>query len=554
MFRSDRIADTSRVGTYDRVDVESDRLRELNARLAREVAALEARLEEREAAGARPQEADLVAAASVTLLDTLDASGPIGFGLIDRDFRYVRVNQALAAINGIPAEDHENRLISDLLPNVWPQVEPVLRHVLETGLPVTDLRIDGESPATGGEIGNWMNTLYPVSAFGCVVGIGCLVVDVTDRHRAERFREAVMETMVEGLIAVDRHGRLSFMNAAATRLLGWTEDQLRGQPIHERVHPGCTSESCVLTVTRRDGQTVAAVEDSFARADGTTLPVIYSSAPLPSARAAGGAVCVFRDATQELAERRRLAQESEDLAWLARLRDALDEDRLELYAQPIVHLRSGRPSEELLLRMIGRDGEVVLPGRYLQVAERYGLIVEVDRWVIRRAARLAAAGRRVHVNLSAKTISHESPLLERIKLEFMTAGTDPANVVFELTETALMGDCEAGIAMARGLASLGCGLALDDFGTGFGGLTYLQALPVKCLKIDISFVRDLPNNPTNQHLVKSIVGLAQGLDIETVAEGVEDEDTLALLSHYGVDYAQGYYLGRPKPVIEATAA
>jgi PAS domain S-box-containing protein len=543
------------VRTYAPVDDrgESDRLRSLNAQLAEQVAALEAQLAAQDLAGDHLQAADLVAAASVSLLDTLDASGPIGFGLIDRDFRYVRVNQALAAINGIPAEEHDNQPISELLPDIWPQVEPVLRHVLETGEPVTDLRVDGESPGTGGEIGNWMNTLYPVSAFGCVVGIGCLVVDVTERHRAEQFREAVMETMVEGLIAVDRQGRLSFMNAAATGKLGWTEDELRGQPIHERLHPGCTSETCMLTVTRRDGQTVAAVEDSFACADGTMLPVVYSSAPLASDSAVGGVVCVFRDATKELAERRRLAQESEDLAWLARLRDALDEDRLELYAQPIVPLRGGAPSDELLLRMIGPGGEVVPPGHYLQVAERYGLIAEVDRWVIRRAARIAATGRRVHVNLSAKTISHDSPLLERIKLEFARAGTDPANVVFELTETALMSDWEVGTAMACGLAELGCGLALDDFGTGFGGLSYLQALPVQCLKIDISFVRDLPNNPTNQHLVKGIVNLAQGLGIETVAEGVEDEDTLALLRHYGVDYAQGYYLGRPKPVTEASA-
>jgi EAL domain-containing protein (putative c-di-GMP-specific phosphodiesterase class I) len=154
----------------------------------------------------------------------------------------------------------------------------------------------------------------------------------------------------------------------------------------------------------------------------------------------------------------------------------------------------------------------------------------------------------VHINLSARTMSADAPLLERIAIEFRNAGTDPRNVVFELTETALMGDWETGIAFARGLAAMGCGIALDDFGTGFGSLTYLKALPVRCLKIDIEFVRDLPGSETSQHLVRSIVHLAQGLGLETVAEGVEDEETLALLRHYGVSHAQGYHLGRPVQV------
>ena len=130
----------------------------------------------------------------------------------------------------------------------------------------------------------------------------------------------------------------------------------------------------------------------------------------------------------------------------------------------------------------------------------------------------------------------------------MAAGADPSNVIFELTETALLDEIAAGEHFAAGVAEIGCGLALDDFGTGFASLTYLRVLPARYLKIDIEFVRDLTHNETNQHLVRSIIHLARGLDKKTIAEGVENEEVLALLRSFGVDYAQGFHLGRPEPV------
>jgi EAL domain-containing protein (putative c-di-GMP-specific phosphodiesterase class I) len=159
----------------------------------------------------------------------------------------------------------------------------------------------------------------------------------------------------------------------------------------------------------------------------------------------------------------------------------------------------------------------------------------------------------VEANLSAASIAHLDliPVIERAT---RTAGADPAHMVFEITETALMQDIEMGEAFARRLAELGCGLALDDFGTGFGTFTYLKRLPVDYLKIDIDFVRDLVSNQANLHLVKAVVSLADAFCVQTVAEGVENAETLALLTTLGVDYAQGYYLGRPAPLDETTSA
>ena len=234
------------------------------------------------------------------------------------------------------------------------------------------------------------------------------------------------------------------------------------------------------------------------------------------------------------------------LSWLGRIRDALDEDRMVLYSQPIIPA-GGTPREELLLRMVSRTGEIISPGAFLPVAEKYGLITEIDRWVTTQAIRLAATGRHVEVNLSAATIGGLD-VLPLIESELRATGADPANVIFEITETALMRDIDAGEPFAKACLTSGCGVALDDFGTGFGSFTYLKRLPIRYLKIDIEFVRDLVTNPANQHLVRAIVSMAKAFDLQTVAEGVEDQPTWDFLRQEGVDYGQGFHLGMPAPI------
>jgi EAL domain-containing protein (putative c-di-GMP-specific phosphodiesterase class I) len=225
--------------------------------------------------------------------------------------------------------------------------------------------------------------------------------------------------------------------------------------------------------------------------------------------------------------------------------EALDEDRLVLFSQPIIPLAGGQPCEELLLRMMGRNGDFIAPGAFLNVAEKYGLITEIDQWVIKQAIGRAAKGHHVGINLSAESIV-TLDLVELIEIEIHQAGANPSNLVFEITETTLMRDIHKGEAFARGVVDLGCALALDDFGTGFGTFTYLKKLPISYLKIDIEFVRDLVDSSENQHVVKAIVNLAQGFGCQTIAEGIEDDATLLLLRNLGVDFAQGFFIGRPE--------
>ena len=238
--------------------------------------------------------------------------------------------------------------------------------------------------------------------------------------------------------------------------------------------------------------------------------------------------------------------------WIALIRRALDEDRFVLHGQPIVDLATGRVVQhELLLRMRGESDDLIMPLAFLPAAEKSGLIAEIDRWVITQAAKLAAQGRPVGVNLSAASAG-DPTMLGLIERELHQHATDPSKLVFEITETAVMQDMDRVTRFVEHLASLGCNFALDDFGTGFASFTYLKLLPVRYLKIDIDFVRDVARSKRDMFVVRAIVALAGDFGQQTIAEGVEDEATVTVLRDLGVTYAQGYLYGRPRPLTNAT--
>ncbi len=246
-------------------------------------------------------------------------------------------------------------------------------------------------------------------------------------------------------------------------------------------------------------------------------------------------------------------QASSTLNWVQRIRAALDEDRLRLYSQPIVDLRSGEISHhELLLRMLSPEGELILPAAFVPVAERFGLIGEIDRWVVAEALRHALAGMQVAVNLSAYSLS-DATIVAQVR-EAVEHGLEPSNLSFEITETTLIRNTEEARLLAGTLAGIGCGLALDDFGTGFGSFVYLKHLPARYLKIDMEFVRNASHDGTDQEIIRSITGIAHALGKQTIAEGVEDQGTLRTIREQGVDLAQGFYIGRPEPLSEPVMA
>ena len=489
---------------------------------------------------------------SLTVLQKMQSAAPVGFCFVDRDFRIRRINETLARVNGSSVDEHLGRTVAEMVPEIWPQISDIYRRAL-SGESVLNLEVSGPSAEEPGRTLHWLTSYYPVRIDGDIVGVGNVIVGITERKQAEEFRSVVMDTMTEGLFTLDGEGRLTFMNRAAATMLGWSEGELHGRHKHETIHfqyadgTPVPAEDCAFLKTRTEGRAVRMAEEAFTRKDGSIFPVSCSSAPLRVGSSVEGAVVVFRDLTEEKEDQARVRRELAALSWVGRIRDALDEDRMVLYSQPIIPLGNGEGGEELLLRMVGRAGEIILPGSFLPVAEKYGLIGEIDHWVTIQAVALAATGRRVEANLSAASIG-TLDLLPLIARELRNTGADPANLIFEITETTLMGDIEGGEAFARGLAELGCRLALDDFGTGFGSFTYLKKLPMNYLKIDVEFVRDLATNPANLHVVRAIVGLAHAFGLQTIAEGVQDEPTMSLLRREGVDFAQGFHLGRPAPI------
>ena len=232
--------------------------------------------------------------------------------------------------------------------------------------------------------------------------------------------------------------------------------------------------------------------------------------------------------------------------WDQRIRQALDEDGFELHCQPILRLADGDVAHyELLLRLRESDGTLTYPGAFLEVAERLGLIHAIDRWVVGQAIALVAAHPDLTfaVNVSGASMDdHE--LLALVRSELERCGADPSRLVFEITETATIARMDDARRFAEALTALGCRLAIDDFGTGFGSFFYLKHLPVAYLKIDGDFIAN-PRSRTDELVIEAIVGMARGLGKRTIAEFVGDDETIAMLSALGVDFAQGYHVGRP---------
>ena len=237
------------------------------------------------------------------------------------------------------------------------------------------------------------------------------------------------------------------------------------------------------------------------------------------------------------------------LEWVGHVRKTIDEQRLVLYSQPIVDMATGTPcSEELLVRMIDpASGRPISAGEFIPTAERFGLIRKLDHWVVGRAVELVAEGRRVSANISAASIG-DRELTELVRKGLKASGADPSLLTFEITETAATPAMESLSDFTTRVESIGCGLSLDDVGTGFGSLTYLRHLPFTELKIDMQFVSGMLESNADARIVESLVVIARGLGMRTVAEGVEDPALIEPLRELGVDWAQGYLFGRPAPV------
>jgi len=263
-----------------------------------------------------------------------------------------------------------------------------------------------------------------------------------------------------------------------------------------------------------------------------------------------------RNNVQVVAEGRSDARyHRRQIRWVQRIRDAMDNNRFAIYGQPIVPTEEtpGAPGRiEILLRLRDPDERrMIPPGAFLPAAERYGLNIELDQWVVSRLIHMLyaheqfnAGEMRYWINLSGNSVGDER-FAEVLKDLVRQSPLKPGTLNFEITETAVIRNIASAGSLMTELRSMGCQIALDDFGSGLSSFGYLKHLPIDYLKIDGMFVRDIEHDPTNRIFVKSIIDIAHSLDIKTVAEFVENGNIAKIVTDLGADYLQGYALGKP---------
>lgn len=250
-----------------------------------------------------------------------------------------------------------------------------------------------------------------------------------------------------------------------------------------------------------------------------------------------------------------LAVRHGEMQWVGRINEALDDNRFCLYAQPIVPLDdSNHTHYELLIRMLNEKGETVPPGAFLPSAERYDIIEKIDAWVVNHACLLLAENAEAletidffSINLSGPSLTNQY-FLETIVRNFKDAGIPPEKICFEITETVAVSNMDSAIKFIGRLKKEGFRFALDDFGSGISSFGYLKKLPVDYLKIDGIFVKDIVDDPVDYAMVKSINEVGHLMNMETIAEFVENDEIKDMLKAIGVDYGQGYGLGKPEPL------
>jgi EAL domain-containing protein (putative c-di-GMP-specific phosphodiesterase class I) len=236
------------------------------------------------------------------------------------------------------------------------------------------------------------------------------------------------------------------------------------------------------------------------------------------------------------------------------IRDALDNDNFVLFCQPVFSLQAERITQyELLLRLRDGDGRMVRPFSFLEPADRFGLMGEIDRWVVQHALDLLerdlSGDLRLEVNIAAQSLG-DFELTSLIEQHIAMTDLDPGRLIIEVSENVAAAHLEEAQRLAKRLRGLGCGFALDDFGSTFASFRHLRDLPINYLKIDGDLVVTVTESRTATLTIKSLVELAKGLGAETIAEYVSDDQTLEFLREQGVGYAQGYRIGRPRPIDE----
>jgi PAS domain S-box-containing protein len=235
------------------------------------------------------------------LLETVLHGAPVGFAFLDPEARFMRVNDEMAAACGGPAAKLVGAAAADVFGSIWSQCESSFRHVLTTAEPLRNVPVVGPAPRRATDVREWLTSYYPIRLGGAISGVGIVAVDVTTRMRSERIRAAVMSQVTDGVYTEDADGRLTSLNRAASRMLGWTEAELRGRRTHDVIHfqgadgTPVAAEDCPVRAAARTGRVTRAVHEAFTRRDGRVFHVACTAVPLRLGGSVEGTAVIFRD-------------------------------------------------------------------------------------------------------------------------------------------------------------------------------------------------------------------------------------------------------------------
>jgi PAS domain S-box-containing protein len=377
-----------------------------------------------------------------------------------------------------------------------------------------------------------------------------VVRDISERRRREeenRRLAAIIRSSDDAVLTKDLSGVITGWNQGAERTYGYSAEEAIGRTVTELLIPEQRRAEAKRIIKEAAAGEVVSFETQRTTKSGTLIDISLRAFPIRGVSGEVTAVCAVGHDVSEVRRRERAEQhDTEAQVWRQRLRESLHNGGLFFHGQPILDLRSGIVHHyELLVRM-QLNGELVPPGAFLPYAEQSELIRELDLWAVEKGMRLGAQIP-VAINLSARSLGSRE-LLGAIENGLGKVPSLAKNLIFEITETAAAENMQGARELVAELTKLGCGVALDDFGTGYGSFTYLRHLPVTQLKIDMEFIRGLSTDSADRRVVESMIDVAHNFEMTTVAEGVEDQQTLDLLRESDVDLAQGYHIGRPQPL------
>jgi diguanylate cyclase (GGDEF)-like protein len=542
----------------------------------------------------------------LSLFECVASASSVGLGFIDRTLRVTSITSVFAAVNGGAVEDQVDRLLREVVPGLWPRLERLERlerldqGARERNEPVVTTEITGDVPGDR-RTHHWWARFYPVTVFGEFVGIGVVVVDVTDRKELElQLRDESLHDALTGLanraLLLDRAKQLMEMarydqrpvsvlfmdidnfktindglgHHAGDELLAAVARRLAGAMRSEETV--CRFGDDEFVILASSGSVHAPPELMAARVTDVLRSPFELAGHVISVTTSIGIASGFDVSAEELIRNAHIAMckakvggKNATVSFVPSMQEVIA-DRLQLEIdmraaielgqftvlyQPIIDLQSDSlTGVEALVRWDHPVRGRLSPVEFLGLAEDTGMIRAIGRLVLREACASMALWRiqgmplSLAVNISPCQI--ESPdLVEDVREVLEETGLDPASLILEITESLVMREVTVVIERLKALKEIGVRLAIDDFGTGYSSLSYLQQFPIDILKIDQSFVLGMQDSPEQRAIVHALIELGRALELEIIAEGVETDTQLWLLRDERCDSAQGYLFAPP---------